>query len=101
MSKPQGWETEADARDVETWHKPETAIAIRDTDEPKFSVCNADFYIADSAWWALRVIDWALHPGYNRYLDPASVRGSMEQAHKQMVWAVRQAAFSREMERWS
>jgi hypothetical protein len=58
-----------------------SVLAIRDVDEPKFSLYGRNFDIYNSAWWAWRVIDWALNPRNANYPEG---KAAMERAYQAM-----------------
>lgn len=62
------------------------ALAIRDVDEPKFHAYSRDFNIANSAWWAWRVIDWALNPRNANYPE---AKAAMDRAYQAMQINIR------------
>jgi hypothetical protein len=56
-------------------------LAIRDVDEPKFHAPSRHFDVANTAWWALRVVDWGLNPRNDGYAGRAD---AMNRAYQSM-----------------
>lgn len=72
-----------------------TELAIRDVDAGKFELLTEDFWIADSAWWAIRVLDWNYSEKYGDIdaREPGGKFRRVEACYKSMVHAKDSAAF--------